>query len=110
MLYLAVGKIDIFMGGKMPKKTDYKKMSPLDIKKAVRKIAETSNSPDEIRKRMVEELGYPYSPENIAVDLKPKIGCAVQFRGPSGEALSICNQYLIPNLETIAVLTKTPGN
>jgi hypothetical protein len=45
---------------------------------AVRRIAHSSTSPDEVRQRIIDELGYPYSRDGIAVNMSGGM-CQVMF-------------------------------
>lgn len=92
-------------------KKSYKELSNREIKERLRNIAQTSSSPEEIRKKIVDELKYPDEKSivvnmhksrcNVECGLK-KIStpthtcgcessteCNIMIFGPHGEPISI---------------------
>lgn len=74
-----------------PKKS-YKEMTDDEVKEGVRTIFRTSKSEGEVKRRIKEELGYPYDEGGIALT-STSSGSMIMFMamvyGPTGNVLSI---------------------
>lgn len=70
----------------------YHEMDLKYIKSEIRKIRTTSKSNDEIRRRMVSELSYPFDPTSISftpVMLNASISNMITFLGPTGRPFQV---------------------
>lgn len=67
---------------------EYFEMSDDEIKQALSRIANPLLSANEIRQRIVDELDYPFSAENIRIWRQPGIDCEITICSPRGKAIS----------------------
>ncbi len=68
---------------------DYREMNLEDVESMVRTIVHTSDSEDEVRRRIGEELGYPHSLDSITVDFMRRGMARVMMWGPNCEVLNL---------------------
>lgn len=68
--------------------TRYSELGVEELKNAVRHIAVTADSDQEIRDRMKKELGYPYRPFIYYLE-RSRARIIVKFFAPNGEFLEI---------------------
>lgn len=67
---------------------EYRDMSDNEIKRALRRISRPSQSEDEMRQRIIDELGYPYSKEGIRILKQSNIDCTISVCSPRGKEIT----------------------
>lgn len=68
---------------------EYRDMTDSEIKISVKRISNSSNTVNEVRQRIVNELGYPYSKEGITVHMVSQIGYSVSVWSSKGKGISV---------------------
>lgn len=68
---------------------EYYEMSDEEIKEIAKQIAKTSSSTNEVRRRFVNELGYPFDKNGIHIYMPCKGSCNVNFYSPKGGVLMV---------------------
>ncbi len=67
----------------------YEELSDEEIKYIVKQITRSSNSEDEVRQKIMDELDYPFSKEGIAVHRLSRAMCSVMLWSSKGEGLMV---------------------
>ncbi len=68
---------------------EYQELSDEEIKYIVKQITRSSNSEDEVRQKIIDELEYPFSKEGINVHRLSKTMCSVMLWSSKGEGLMV---------------------
>jgi hypothetical protein len=76
-------------GGHVAEQKDYSTRSEDEVKDVMRTIIRTSDSEDDIRRRIVEELTYPHSPDSIRIHFHQPAMALVMLYGPNGQVLTV---------------------
>ena len=74
-----------------PSSKPYDDRTDAEVREGLRRICRTSRSDDEVRRRIREELGYPYAdPPISSVSDSGRYVCVdVTIHGPSGDTISV---------------------
>lgn len=68
---------------------EYEELSDEEIKYIVKQITRSSNSEDDVRQKIMDELDYPFSKKGIAIHRLSRIMCSVMLWSPRGKGLMI---------------------
>lgn len=67
----------------------YREMSDDEIKAAAKKICQASSSEDVVRRRLRDEVGYPYQAAITSHSSGPLTMFMVMLHGPRGNTISV---------------------
>jgi hypothetical protein len=73
----------------MAEEKDYSTRSEGEVRDVVRTVINTSDSEDDIRRRIVEELAYPHNPDSIRIHFHQRAMAMVMLYGPDSKVLTI---------------------